>query len=58
MIGGIFEMLEREEETRVPVLGSLPGLGLLFRSRAKVMNKSELLVFITPHLLDEAPLKR
>lgn len=58
MIGGIFEMVEREEETRVPVLGSLPGLGLLFRSRDKVMSKSELLVFITPHLLDAAPLQR
>ncbi len=57
MIGGIFEMLEREEETRVPVLGSLPGLGLLFRSRGKVLNKSELLVFISPHLLDAAPVR-
>lgn len=53
MIGGIFEMLEREEEARVPVLGRLPGLGALFRSRAKTLSKSELLVFITPHLLEE-----
>lgn len=54
MIGGIFETLERDEETRVPLLGSLPGLGALFRSRAKTLSKSELLVFITPHLLADA----
>ncbi len=51
MIGGIFETLEREEETRVPVLGRLPVLGALFRSRSKTLNKTELLVFITPQVL-------
>lgn len=55
MIGGIFETLEREDETRVPLLGSLPGLGALFRSRARSVVKSELLVFLTPQVLLEEP---
>ncbi len=58
MIGGIYETLERDEEFRVPVLGSLPVLGALFRSRTKSLSKSELLVFITPQLLtDPQPLR-
>jgi type IV pilus assembly protein PilQ len=58
MIGGIYETLERNEEFRVPVLGSLPVLGALFRSRTKSLSKSELLVFITPKVLaDVQPLR-
>ncbi len=54
MIGGIFETLERSVENRVPVLGRIPGLGVLFRNRSKTVSKSELLVFITPHVLGAA----
>ncbi len=50
-IGGIFEETERQDETKVPLLGDLPGLGYLFRSRTRSTSKSELLVFITPQLL-------
>jgi type IV pilus assembly protein PilQ len=48
VIGGIFEMLEREDITKVPGLGDLPWIGALFRSKQKIVNKSELLVFLTP----------
>ena len=55
MIGGIFETLERDDEARVPLLGSLPGLGALFRNRARSVTRSELLVFLSPQVLvDEA----
>jgi type IV pilus assembly protein PilQ len=55
MIGGIFETSEREDEAGVPLLRSLPGLGALFRSKTRSVNKTELLVFLTPQLLsDEA----
>ncbi len=50
-IGGIFEESEREDVTKVPLLGDLPGLGYLFKSRTRSTSKSELLVFITPRLL-------
>ena len=51
-IGGIFEEIERTDDTKVPVLGDLPGLGWLFRNRSR--SKSEMMVFITPKLLDQA----
>jgi type IV pilus assembly protein PilQ len=50
-IGGIFEETERQDETKVPLLGDLPGLGFLFKNRTRSTSKSELLVFITPRLL-------
>jgi type IV pilus assembly protein PilQ len=51
VIGGIFEMTETNSETKVPLLGDLPGVGNLFKSRSKVANKTELLVFITPKVI-------
>jgi type IV pilus assembly protein PilQ len=53
-IGGIFEETERTDDTKVPVLGDLPGLGWLFRNRNRSRSKSEMMVFITPKLLDQA----
>jgi type IV pilus assembly protein PilQ len=51
VIGGIFEMTETDSETKVPVLGDLPGVGNLFKSRSRVANKQEMLVFITPKVV-------
>jgi type IV pilus assembly protein PilQ len=51
VIGGIFEMTETDSETKVPVLGDLPGVGNLFKSRSRVANKQEMLVFITPKVI-------
>ena len=53
-IGGIFEEAVRTDDTKVPVLGDLPGLGWLFRNRSRSRSKSEMMVFITPKLLDQA----
>lgn len=51
VIGGIFEMTENNTVTKVPLLGDLPGVGNLFKSRSKIANKQEMLVFITPKVL-------
>jgi type IV pilus assembly protein PilQ len=51
VIGGIFELTETENETKVPLLGDLPGVGVLFKNRARTSNKQEMLVFITPKML-------
>ena len=51
VIGGIFELTERDEVNKVPLLGDIPAFGNLFKSRNKISNKSELLVFITPRVL-------
>ena len=51
VIGGIFEMTENDSESKVPFFGDLPGVGNLFKTRSRVANKQEMLVFITPKVL-------
>lgn len=53
VIGGIFELFEDSTESKVPVLGDIPGLGNLFKTRTKQANKQEMLVFITPKVITE-----
>ena len=53
VLGGIYETEIRETTNKVPVLGDIPGLGYLFRSKAMVNNKAELLIFVTPKILRE-----
>jgi len=53
VIGGIFTQDERTDITKVPLLGDLPVLGNLFKNNAKHDNKTELLVFITPRIVDD-----
>jgi type IV pilus assembly protein PilQ len=53
VIGGIFELNETESETRVPLLGDLPVVGNLFKSRTRSSNKQEMLVFITPKMVSD-----
>ncbi|WP_375121594.1 type IV pilus secretin PilQ [Variovorax sp. WS11] len=51
VIGGIFELTESNDESRVPVLGEMPYVGALFRSRTRELKKTELLIFITPKMI-------
>jgi type IV pilus assembly protein PilQ len=53
VVGGIFELNEVENETRIPLLGDLPVVGNLFKTRSKTSNKQELLVFITPKVVSD-----
>ena len=53
VIGGIFEITENNDESRVPVLGEVPYLGALFRMRNRSYNKTEMLVFITPKMITD-----
>jgi type IV pilus assembly protein PilQ len=53
VIGGIYELNERETETRVPLLGDLPVVGNLFKQRERTSTKQELLVFITPKVISQ-----
>ena len=52
MIGGIYETTEQEDEYKVPVLGDIPLLGVLFKNQRRSSSRQELLVFITPKMLD------
>ncbi len=58
VIGGIFEVNETENETKVPFFGDLPGVGVLFKSKARSSNKQEMLVFITPKVVAERAVVR
>ena len=58
VIGGIYEVSETNSETKVPFLGDIPIIGNLFKSRSKSSNKQELLVFITPKVVNEPLLSR
>ncbi len=58
VIGGIFELTETENEARVPLLGELPGVGVLFRNRQRTANKQEMLVFITPKMITDRVAER
>ena len=53
VLGGIYETESRETINKVPFLGDIPGLGNLFRSKKNVSNKAELLIFVTPRILEE-----
>jgi len=53
VLGGIYETERRETVKKVPFLGDIPGLGMLFRSKQRIDNKAELLIFVTPRILEE-----
>jgi len=53
VIGGIFTLEETNNETKVPLLGDVPYLGNLFKSRERRSRKQEMLVFITPKMITD-----
>lgn len=52
VIGGIYEQQKSESTTKVPLLGDIPLLGALFRKKNNFDNRTELLIFLTPRILD------
>jgi type IV pilus assembly protein PilQ len=53
VLGGIYEHTTSRNVDKIPLLGDLPGIGFLFRKTNVVDDKKELLIFITPKILDE-----
>jgi type IV pilus assembly protein PilQ len=53
VLGGIYETERRESVKKVPFLGDIPFAGALFRSKQRIDNKAELLIFVTPRILEE-----
>ncbi len=51
VIGGLITTSENESESKVPVLGDIPGLGVLFRTTVRTKAKTELLIAMTPHVV-------
>jgi type IV pilus assembly protein PilQ len=53
VLGGVYEQSTNDSVSKVPFLGDLPLIGVLFRSTSKRDTKEELLVFITPKIIKE-----
>jgi type IV pilus assembly protein PilQ len=53
VLGGIFEQETRNDVEKVPLLGDIPILGNLFKTTSKREDKKELLIFITPKILND-----
>ena len=53
VIGGMIKTDKNESVNKVPILGNLPGIGKLFQSRTTKESRTELIIFITPHIVKE-----
>ena len=53
VMGGMINDTKTKNYTKVPLLGDLPGLGWAFRKEGKTRNKSNLLIFITPTIVND-----
>ena len=54
VLGGIIKSSSTATINKIPLLGDIPIIGSLFRSTNKIKNKTELLVFLTPHVVRDA----
>ncbi len=52
IIAGLLQNTSTKNKTQVPLLGNIPVLGVLFRNSSDVTNDSELVIFITPKIVD------
>lgn len=53
VLGGVYEQQKRKSVSKVPVLGDLPIVGRAFRKDKNEVSKSELLIFVTPKIIDK-----
>ncbi len=58
VIGGLLRTDISNTTTKIPFLGSIPFIGRAFRHNDKSITEKELIIFITPHILDEIPRSR
>jgi len=53
VIGGLIGATDTEVETKIPLLGDIPLIGRLFRGKRVSSRKSNMLIFLTPHVIDD-----
>ncbi|MDE2122000.1 MAG: type IV pilus secretin PilQ, partial [Betaproteobacteria bacterium] len=58
VLGGIYSSQESQQTDKVPLLGDIPVLGYLFKTTSRSMQKDELMVFLTPRIVNSADLTR
>ncbi|WP_374855090.1 type IV pilus secretin PilQ [Acinetobacter indicus] len=54
VLGGIFDDIQQNQNERVPFLGELPVVGNLFRNNVKTNTQTELLIFVTPRIVNDS----
>ena len=52
VIGGLIDQALNESTSSVPCLGDIPGLGWLFRTTSRAEDKTNLFIFVTPHIIE------
>ena len=52
VIGGLIDQALNESTSSVPCLGDIPGLGWLFRTTSRASDKTNLFIFVTPHIIE------
>lgn len=52
VLGGIYEASQEQDEERIPILSKIPLVGLLFRQQNVINKKRELLIFVTPKIIN------
>jgi general secretion pathway protein D len=53
VLGGLVGATDSQSESKIPILGDLPIIGALFRNRSKTVRRTNLMVFLTPHIIDD-----
>ncbi|SIQ45270.1 type IV pilus assembly protein PilQ [Aeromonas sp. RU39B] len=53
VLGGIYQQTVKSDVSKVPLLGDIPGLGILFRKTVSENKKRELLIFVTPRIVTD-----
>jgi len=53
VLGGIFQQVSTNDVSKVPLLGDIPYFGNLFKTTATIEQKRELLIFVTPKIIEE-----
>ena len=54
VLGGIFQQVSTNDVTKVPLLGDIPYFGNLFKTTSTIEQKRELLIFVTPKIIEES----
>ena len=54
VLGGVFEQSDSDTVSKIPLLGDIPFLGALFRQKNKERTSRELLIFVTPKIVNES----
>ncbi|RUO69312.1 type IV pilus secretin PilQ [Pseudidiomarina salinarum] len=55
VLGGIYQQQILNDITKVPLLGDIPYVGVLFRNESQIHEKRELLIFVTPRIVTDLP---